>query len=439
MAAGRARLHAISKGAGIAALVLFVVTGATVAGIIGSNQHHGITPAAAAGLPNSSSAVGGVTSTSSASAGSAGSSSAPVAASTSPAAAVLAIAKPRSQGQPGIVPVPLAPRATAGPIPLLAWQAYHRAAAGSGCKLPWYVLAGIGKIESNHGRYGGAQFDVTGTVHPSIFGPPTAYGRAMGPMQFIPPTWASYATDGNNDDVTNPQNIFDATKAAAHYLCNAGGPDLSGLAAQRRAVFAYNHLDSYVADVLAFAAAYQHSQPERVVHLVPIVYPKPAVKVVPTTSPSRGPVPVSASRTSAPPTSRTTVPTTASSTSAPTSSSAPTSTTSAPPTSPTCTTTPPPTSATATSSAARAIKNADPEITTGPTSTGPARNPAARATSTATSTSSTPTCPPCVSTPTPTSSTSASATPTACPTSPTGTAPTTTATAPQRTPRSTQR
>ena len=128
--------------------------------------------------------------------------------------------------------------------------------------LPWYVLAGIGKIESNHGRYGGAQFDVTGTVHPSIFGPPTAYGRAMGPMQFIPPTWASYAADGNNDDITNPQNIFDATKAAAHYLCKAGGPDLSGLAAQRRAVFAYNHLTSYVDDVLAFATAYQHSQPE---------------------------------------------------------------------------------------------------------------------------------------------------------------------------------
>ena len=184
-------------------------------------------------------------------------------------------ALPISQGLVGVIPVPLAPMAVAGPIPLLAWRAYHRAAARSGCRLPWYLLAGIGKIESDHGRFHGARFDVTGKVHPAIRGPGTVYGRAMGPMQFIPPTWAVYAADGNGDHRADPQNIFDATDAAAHYLCVAGGADLSQPASQRRAVFAYNHLKSYVQDVLAFAAAYRHGRPESSVHLVPIVNPKP--------------------------------------------------------------------------------------------------------------------------------------------------------------------
>ena len=451
----RSRLIAVSRGAGIAALVLFVVTGSTVAGIIGSNQRHGVTPAAAAGLPASSSSVGAdpASSTSTVSAG--GATLPPP----SSAAALAAIAQPKSQGQPGIVPVPLVPRATAGPIPLLAWQAYHRAAAASGCKLPWYVLAGIGKIESNHGRYGGAQFDITGTVHPAIFGPPTAYGRAMGPMQFIPPTWASYAADGNNDDITDPQNIFDATKAAAHYLCTAGGPDLSGLAAQRRAVFAYNHLDSYVADVLAFATAYQHSQPETVVHLVPIVYATTATTAtkVTATGSSQAPTLGHSSAGTTSPTSAS--PTTSTSATSPSSTGVPSTT--VPPTTATCVTTSSAPSSSASgsatassadrassaaqaSSAARA-SSAVPAGTSGSTSAVPMRTTAASATTTAPSSPS-PTCSPCptstaTSTPTstpastPTTSASPTSTVTACPTtpSPTTVSPTSSATTAART------
>jgi Transglycosylase SLT domain len=362
---------------------------------------------------------------------------------------VVAIAEPKSQGQPGIVPVPLVPHASAGPIPLLAWEAYHRAAAGSGCKLPWYLLAGVGKIESNHGRYGGAQFDITGTVHPSIFGPPTAYGRAMGPMQFIPPTWASYAADGNSDDITNPQNIFDATKAAAHYLCKAGGSDLSGLVAQRRAVFAYNHLDSYVADVLAFATAYQHGEPEKVVHLVPIVYPKPAAKELATTPSTRS----ASSSSGVSPVSATAGPTPTTPTITPSvTPTSPTSTT-APPITPTCATTPSTasTSALATTaagpaktsavpaktSAVPAKTSAVPAKTSGSTSAVPMLTTPAPADSTTSPSSTSTTCPPC---PTPTSSPSLSPTSapsasvTACPTT---AAPTTTAAAAKSTPRST--
>ena len=264
----RARIRSVSRGASVAGLVLALATAASLAGIITSNRDHGVARAAAAPiLPNATVAAGGTGATAARpSASSSGGVADPVTAATvagvgagagTPPGLVplLATTTPDSQGQPGVVPVPLAPRAVAGPIPVLAWQAYHRAAAGSGCRLPWYVLAGIGKIESDHGRFQGARFDITGAVHPAIYGPPTAYGRAMGPMQFIPPTWASYAADGNADGTTDPQNVFDATKAAAHYLCNAGGADLSGSAAQRTAVFAYNHLNSYVADVLAFAAA----------------------------------------------------------------------------------------------------------------------------------------------------------------------------------------
>ena len=78
--------------------------------------------------------------------------------------------------------------------------------------------------------------------------------------------------------------MFDATAAAAHYLCRASGRDLSGDAAQRRAVFAYNHLDSYVADVLAFAAAYRRGASEGTVAIVPITYPKSAATASPTSA-----------------------------------------------------------------------------------------------------------------------------------------------------------
>ena len=83
----------------------------------------------------------------------------------------------------------------------------------------------------------------------------TSYDRAMGPMQFIPTTWRSYAIDADGNGSTDPFNINDAALAAANYLCVAGG-DLRTDAGQRRAVLAYNHSDEYVAEVLALAHAY---------------------------------------------------------------------------------------------------------------------------------------------------------------------------------------
>ncbi|HEY1570034.1 MAG TPA: lytic transglycosylase domain-containing protein [Pseudonocardiaceae bacterium] len=131
-----------------------------------------------------------------------------------------------------------------------------------GCRLPWWLLAGIGKIESNQAENG--EVDANGTTLRPILGPvlngssgfanlPTAGGgfqRAQGPMQFIPSTWARWGQGGNIN------NVYDAALAAGRYLCSGGG-DLSQPADQATAVFSYNHSDSYVQIVLLWANAYR--------------------------------------------------------------------------------------------------------------------------------------------------------------------------------------
>ncbi|GAA3165773.1 hypothetical protein GCM10010531_17910 [Blastococcus jejuensis] len=179
-------------------------------------------------------------------------------------------------------------------IPNVALNAYRlsaarMASAKPSCGIDWSLLAGIGRVESNHGRYGGAVLHSDGTATPRILGPAldgvqfayiadsdggkwdddTRYDRAMGPMQFIPTTWRAYAIDADGNGETDPFNINDAALAAANYLCTAGG-NLRTVAGQRAAVFAYNHSDSYVNQVLALANAYASGIP---VADLPIVGP----------------------------------------------------------------------------------------------------------------------------------------------------------------------
>ena len=135
-------------------------------------------------------------------------------------------------------------------IPKPAYEAYVAAASklaksDPGCHLPWQLLAGIGRVESAHARLGaGGGVTAAGTVVPAIFGPtldgsggfaaiPDSDGgrldgdptsdRAVGPMQFLPGTWAAYGRDGNGDGARDPQNLPDAALAAGTYLCAAGG------------------------------------------------------------------------------------------------------------------------------------------------------------------------------------------------------------------------
>jgi hypothetical protein len=96
------------------------------------------------------------------------------------------------------------------------------------------ILAGINAIETGFGQ----------NLGPS-------YAGAEGWMQFMPETWAMYGVDANGDGVADPNNPEDAIFAAARYLSAAGMPgDVWG------AIFAYNHADWYVEDVLANAGCY---------------------------------------------------------------------------------------------------------------------------------------------------------------------------------------
>lgn len=183
-------------------------------------------------------------------------------------------------------PMVRAARATAtvtgSDLTLVALDAYLRASLDitsvhPGCGLPWWLLAGIGRVESGHGTFADSELDPAGTARTAIVGialdggngtavitdtdggaydGDTVSDRAVGPMQFIPSTWASYAADGNGDGVTDPQNLYDAARAAADYLCTAGG-DLRTDAGIHRAVFAYNHSEAYVSLVLGFTQDYQ--------------------------------------------------------------------------------------------------------------------------------------------------------------------------------------
>lgn len=167
-------------------------------------------------------------------------------------------------------------------IPLATLDAYLRAEGAltlerPSCGIRWWMLAGIGRIESNHGRYGGTQLVANGNTAPRIVGialdgsPGVAaisdsdggqwdgdsvWDRAVGPMQFIPGTWRRYQVDGNGDGASDPNNVYDAAYGAGRYLCTAAG-QMNSDAALRRAYLAYNHSNEYASNVLANARGYE--------------------------------------------------------------------------------------------------------------------------------------------------------------------------------------
>ncbi|HET7486654.1 MAG TPA: hypothetical protein VFJ85_01910 [Acidimicrobiales bacterium] len=144
--------------------------------------------------------------------------------------------------------------------------------------LPWPVLAAVGKVESDHGRSGGATMAADGSVSPPILGPALdgaggralvpdsdggrldgddALDRAVGPMQVLPSTWAAAGRDASGDGVADPNNAFDAIATAAALLCGRAGRVDDPAAALR----SYDHSDAYVARVLATAASYAQGPP----------------------------------------------------------------------------------------------------------------------------------------------------------------------------------
>ncbi|MFY0409705.1 lytic transglycosylase domain-containing protein [Solicola sp. PLA-1-18] len=193
----------------------------------------------------------------------------------------LVVTTPTTTPPGATTPVVPAVDTSAQDVPVATLAAYKRAqtvlaASDAACRLPWNLVAAIGKVESNHGRYGGNVVGADGVSRPGVRGialdgtnntarildsdsgaldGDATYDRAVGPMQFIPSTWAAVAVDGNGDGVKNPQDVNDAAVSAGVYLC-AGGADLSTPAGARSAVLRYNQSGPYADTVLAISARY---------------------------------------------------------------------------------------------------------------------------------------------------------------------------------------
>ena len=150
-----------------------------------------------------------------------------------PAVSVPSASTPNAPGSIS-VPVDYTVRATREvQLPLSELHSLWRR-AGYAYGIPWQVLGAINKIESNFGQ----------NMGPSSAG-------AVGWMQFMPSTWLRWGTDADGDGIADPWNPVDAVYSAARYLAAAGGQaDIS------RGIFAYNHADWYVRQVLDLARVY---------------------------------------------------------------------------------------------------------------------------------------------------------------------------------------
>lgn len=126
-------------------------------------------------------------------------------------------------------------------VPAKHLALYHR--YGDTCPgLDWALLAGVGKVETNHGR----------SRLPGVRSG-TNYAGAAGPMQFLLPTWQEVRSKHPEigGDVYDPRN---AIPAAAHYLCDGGLRQGRGV---RAALWTYNHSTTYADQVLSTAARYR--------------------------------------------------------------------------------------------------------------------------------------------------------------------------------------
>ena len=198
-------------------------------------------------------------------------------------------------------------------VPPVALAAYQRAStvmntADPACHLDWTLLGGIGRVESDHGSHAGSRLVPDGHVTPAIIGPALTgaggtlrvpdtdggaldgdarFDHAVGPMQFLPATWAVVGVDGDGDGQRDPQDIDDAALAAGVYLCS-GTEDLATPAGQRAALLRYNPSASYVTTVLRFAAEYAAGSASTAVTALRVLPVVPAVVLTPQDDPASG-------------------------------------------------------------------------------------------------------------------------------------------------------
>ncbi len=168
-------------------------------------------------------------------------------------------------------------------FPVVVLDAYYRAALRTAeekpwCGVRWDQLAGIGKVESRHGTYGGNTVGPDGRTDGEILGPvldgtrfasipdtdggrydlDPVWDRAVGPMQFIPGSWVRFGADGNSDGEIDPHNMYDAAMAAANHLCGSTG-GLGDDANYQRALLGYNRSVPYGLMVMDFAKGYRNA------------------------------------------------------------------------------------------------------------------------------------------------------------------------------------
>jgi hypothetical protein len=128
-------------------------------------------------------------------------------------------------------------------IPPLYLSLYQRAARRYG--LDWAILAGIGKVECDHGRDPDPSCTKEGAVNSA---------GAGGPAQFLASTWAEYGVDADGEGPPDRWDPADAIYGMANYLHASGAPGN-----YRKAIFAYNHAYWYVAEVEHWASLYRGS------------------------------------------------------------------------------------------------------------------------------------------------------------------------------------
>ncbi len=182
--------------------------------------------------------------------------------------------------EPRFEAVLMTTKLTGTDIPVVVFDAYYRtqlqvAGEQPSCQVRWDHLAGIGKVETSHGSFGGNVVGPTGRTDGEILGPvldgePFAaigdtdggrldgnliWDRAVGPMQFIPGSWSIYGRDGNDDGVEDPHNVYDAALAAGGHLCGTTG-GLSQRGNFQHALLGYNQSAPYGVLVMSFADSY---------------------------------------------------------------------------------------------------------------------------------------------------------------------------------------
>lgn len=204
-------------------------------------------------------------------------------------------ADPLSQFPPDVTVPPGQPSpvlAQDGPlaVPELVYYAYRAAEMQlqidtPGCGLQWNLLAAVGRIESGHAD--GGRTDVLGTLS----APRVTPNGELGPFQLPPAVWEQYAADGNADGHADPQNVFDQSLAASHWLC-ADGASLREPEGRAAPLARFDARPGYLANVEAWSAAYEKGAATSPGVIAPPVIPPAPARPVPGAADVAAPEPV---------------------------------------------------------------------------------------------------------------------------------------------------